>query len=70
MWARYFVPLILLLAVFLPRRGTSRMLRTAFPVVQLVRGVLLTAGTIFIVFAYRVMPIAEAQAISFIHRFC
>ncbi len=65
-WARYFVPLILLLAVFLPRRGT-RMLRTAFPVVQLVRGVLLTAGTIFIVFAYRVMPIAEAQAISFIH---
>lgn len=65
-WARYFVPLVLLLAVFLPRRG-ARMLRTAFPVVQLARGVLLTAGTIFIVFAYRVMPIAEAQAISFIH---
>jgi drug/metabolite transporter (DMT)-like permease len=65
-WARYFVPLVLLLAVFLPRRGT-RMLRTAFPMVQMIRGVLLTAGTIFIVFAYRVMPIAEAQAISFIH---
>lgn len=65
-WARYFVPLVLLLAVFLPRRGTG-MLRTAFPAVQLARGVLLTAGTIFIVFAYRVMPIAEAQAISFIH---
>lgn len=65
-WARYFVPLVLLLAVFLPRRG-ARMLRTAFPTVQLARGVLLTAGTVFIVFAYRVMPIAEAQAISFIH---
>jgi len=65
-WARYAVPLALLLAVFLPQRG-RRMLRTGFPLLQLVRGVLLTAGTIFIVFAYRVMPIAEAQAISFIH---
>jgi len=65
-WARYFVPLVLLLAVFLPRRGTA-MLRTSFPLIQFVRGVLLTAGTVFIVFAYRVMPIAEAQAISFIH---
>jgi len=65
-WARYAVPLALLLAVFLPQRG-RRMLRTAFPVLQLVRGVLLTGGTIFIVFAYRLMPIAEAQAISFIH---
>jgi drug/metabolite transporter (DMT)-like permease len=65
-WARYAVPLVLLLAVFLPQRG-RRMLHTAFPLLQLVRGVLLTAGTMFIVFAYRVMPIAEAQAISFIH---
>ena len=65
-WARYAVPLVLVLAFFLPRRGRG-MLRTAFPGLQLARGVLLTAGTIFIVFAYRVMPIAEAQAISFIH---
>ena len=65
-WARYAVPLVVLLLVFLPRRGRG-MLRTAFPVIQLVRGVLLTAGTLFIVLAYRVMPIAEAQAISFIH---
>jgi len=65
-WARYAVPLVVLLLVFLPRRGRS-MLRTAFPLIQLVRGVLLTAGTLFIVLAYRVMPIAEAQAISFIH---
>lgn len=65
-WARYAVPLALLLAVFLPKQG-MRMLRTSFPLVQLVRGVLLTGGTVFIVLAYRVMPIAEAQAISFIH---
>ena len=65
-WARYAVPLLVLLSVFFPRRGRG-MLRTAFPVIQLLRGVLLTAGTIFIVLAYRVMPIAEAQAISFIH---
>jgi drug/metabolite transporter (DMT)-like permease len=43
------------------------MFRTAFPGIQVARGVLLTAGTIFIVLAYRSMPIAEAQAISFIH---
>ena len=62
-WARYAVPLVLLLAVFLPQRG-GRMLRTAFPLLQLIRGVLLTAGTVFIVFAYRVMPIAEAQQLG------
>jgi drug/metabolite transporter (DMT)-like permease len=55
-----------LMLIFLPRRGRS-MLRTAFPGIQLVRGVLLTAGTICIVFAYRTMPITEVQAISFIH---
>ena len=65
-WARYAVPLVLLLAVFVPQRG-RHMLHTAFPLLQLIRGILLTAGTVFIVFAYRVMPIAEAQAISFIH---
>ncbi|MDR0439695.1 MAG: DMT family transporter [Candidatus Accumulibacter sp.] len=65
-WARYFMPLALILAVFLPRRGV-RMLRTAYPLVQIIRGVLLVSGTVLIVFAYRVMPLAEAQAISFIH---
>jgi drug/metabolite transporter (DMT)-like permease len=65
-WVRYFVPLVLILAVFLPKRG-ARMLRTAYPRVQAIRGVLLTAGTMFIIFAYRIMPMAEAQAISFIH---
>jgi drug/metabolite transporter (DMT)-like permease len=65
-WARYFIPLVLLLAVFLPKRG-KRMLRTAYPRVQAIRSVLLLSGTVFIVLAYRVMPMAETQAISFIH---
>ncbi len=65
-WARYFVPLMLILAVFLPKRGLS-MLRTSFLRVQIIRGLLLTGGTVLIVFAYRIMPMAEAQAISFIH---
>jgi drug/metabolite transporter (DMT)-like permease len=64
-WVRYFVPLALILAVFLPRRG-ARMLRTAHPLVQIIRGVLLASGTVLIIFAYRFMPMAEAQAISFI----
>jgi drug/metabolite transporter (DMT)-like permease len=65
-WARYAVPLMLLLMIFLPSRG-RRMLRTDFPGMQLLRGVLLTAGTVFVVLAVRAMPIAEAQAIGFIH---
>ena len=65
-WARYAVPLVLLLMIFLPSRG-RRMLRTDFPGMQLLRGVLLTAGTVFVVLAVRAMPIAEAQAIGFIH---
>lgn len=65
-WARYAVPSMLLLAVFAPRRGRS-LLRTRHPGLQLARGVLLLGGTVSIVLAVRVMPLAEAQAISFIH---
>lgn len=65
-WARYAVPLVLLLAVFLPKHRSS-MLTTSHLRIQIIRGILLTAGTVFIVLALRVMPIAEAQAIFFIH---
>jgi drug/metabolite transporter (DMT)-like permease len=65
-WARYAIPCALLLAIFLPRRG-ARMLRTGYPAVQLARGVLLTTGSILVLLAYRVMPMAEAQSIAFIH---
>lgn len=65
-WARYAVPCLLLLLVFAPRRGRG-LLRTAFPLLQVGRGLLLLAGTLLIVFAVRAMPLAEAQAISFIH---
>lgn len=65
-WARYVIPLVLLLLIFLPRLGRG-MLRTAYPGLQLVRGSLVTVGTLCIIFAYRSMPLAEAQTISFIH---
>ncbi len=65
-WARYFVPFALVLVVYFPRRG-RRLWRTAFPGVQLIRGLLLTAGTVSMIFAYRFIPLAEAQAIGFIH---
>jgi drug/metabolite transporter (DMT)-like permease len=65
-WARYAIPLLLVVALFLPGRGRA-LLRTARPGVQLRRGVLLTSATMLIVLAYRTMPLAEAQAISFLH---
>lgn len=65
-WARYTVPAMLLMAVFLPRRG-RRLFHTQHPWLQVTRGLLLMSGTIFIVWAVRLMPLAEAQAISFIH---
>jgi drug/metabolite transporter (DMT)-like permease len=65
-WARYTIPFLLLLAVFAPRRGRG-LFRPRHPLVQVARGLLLTAGTLFIVLAVRAMPLAEAQAISFIH---
>ncbi len=64
--ARYTVPLILLLLFFLPRRGRS-MLRTAHPGLQVLRGLLQQLEPSSIISAYRAMPLAEAQAISFIH---
>lgn len=65
-WVRYAFPLAVLMGIYLPRRG-RRLLRTRFPLIQLARGVLLVGGTVMIVLAYRSMPVAEAQAISFIH---
>jgi len=65
-WARYAVPLLLLVAFFFPRLGKDMFL-TRRPGLHVLRGILLATGTVLIVFAYRVMPIAEAQAIFFIH---
>jgi drug/metabolite transporter (DMT)-like permease len=64
--ARYAVPLGALVLLYVPQRGL-RLLRTAHPWTQLARGLLLTSATICMILAMRAMPIAEAQAISFVH---
>ncbi len=65
-FARYVVPLLLVVAMYGPRRGVA-LVRTQHPWLQVLRGLLLTSCTVTIVLAMRMMPIAEAQAISFIH---
>ena len=65
-FARYVVPLLLVAAVYGPRRGVA-LVRAQHPWLQVLRGLLLTNCTVTIVLAMRMMPIAEAQAISFIH---
>ena len=65
MWARYMVHLIVMLALLWPRRG-ARLLKTARPGLQIARGLLLVASTLFFYLALRHMPLAEAAAISFV----
>ncbi len=65
-FARYSVPMVLLAIVYGPRRGRA-LLATSQPGLQVLRGLLLTGATLSIVLAMHLMPIAEAQAISFVH---
>ena len=65
-FARYTVPMLLLALVYGPRRGRA-LLATRQPGLQILRGLLLTSATLTIVLAMHLMPIAEAQAISFVH---
>ncbi len=64
--ARYAIPLVALLVLYAPQRGLG-LFRTAHPWIQLLRGLLLTSATVCMVLAMRAMPIAQAQAISFVH---
>jgi drug/metabolite transporter (DMT)-like permease len=65
MWARYTVHLALMLALLWPRMGI-RLLRTRRPGLQILRGLLLVASTMFFYWALRYLPLAEAAAISFV----
>lgn len=65
-WARYAVPALLML-IYLASRQSRSLWRPAYPGVQVLRGLLMTGATLCMVFALRAMPIAEAQAISFVH---
>ena len=65
MWARYMVHILVMAVLLGPRMG-MRLLRTSHLWLQMLRGVLLLASTIFFYFALRYLPLAEAAAISFV----
>ncbi len=64
-WFRYLVHLLLMLAILGPRLRW-RLIRSAHPVLQIGRSLLLLLATYLFFSALRVMPLAEAAAISFI----
>ena len=65
MWARYMVHIVVMAVLLGPRMG-MKLLRTSHLWLQMLRGVLLLASTIFFYFALRYLPLAEAAAISFV----
>ena len=65
MWGRYVVHIVVMLAWLGPRMG-MRLVHTAHPWKQILRGVLLVASTTFFYFALRYLPLAEAAAITFV----
>jgi drug/metabolite transporter (DMT)-like permease len=64
-WARYAAQTLFLVAVLAPRLGLD-LVRTRRPGLQVLRGVLLAASTMFFFSALALMPIAEAAAITFL----
>lgn len=64
-WARYAVHL-LLMTVFLGPSHGLRLVRTARPLAQVLRALLLVAVTGFAMAAFRIMPLAETTALIFV----
>lgn len=62
-WARAFIHLVFLAAVFLPRHGMP-ILRTRKPGLQLSRAAMLTTSNLCFFFAITFIPLAKASAIS------
>jgi len=64
-WARYIGHLILIVALA-PFFGFRRLFRTSRPVFQAARAFIMLAGTVMFVSALRLMPLADAYAISYV----
>jgi drug/metabolite transporter (DMT)-like permease len=64
-WARYLINLAILLA-WLAARGELRRIRPVRPGIQLARGFLLASATLIYFTSLRVLPLADAAAISFV----
>jgi drug/metabolite transporter (DMT)-like permease len=65
-WVRYAVPWVIA-AIAVYRHGELRPLRSADPVAQGLRSLLMISGTVLIMLAYRALPLAQALSISSIH---
>ena len=61
-WARYMVQLSMMLVLLWPRMGL-KLLHTAHPWLQILRGVLLVLSTMFFYFALRHLPLAGMAVI-------
>lgn len=66
LFARYLAHLLVMI-VWLAPHMKSGVLRAHFPVLQIVRGVLLVGATFCFFNALRHLPLAEASAIGFLH---
>jgi drug/metabolite transporter (DMT)-like permease len=64
-WVRYVLQTVVMAAIFLPRMG-MRLVRTASPGVQLVRGLMLVLSSVVFVIALNHMQIAEVASIVFL----
>lgn len=64
-WARYFVHFVLMLLLVAPGVGWDLVL-TGRPGLMIVRGLTLVASSLFIVLAFRSLPLAETTAIFFV----
>jgi drug/metabolite transporter (DMT)-like permease len=63
-WSRYFGHLLVVLAVFMPARGLS-ILKTAHPLRQGMRGLLMVTITMLYFAALKTMPLAQGAAVFF-----
>lgn len=64
-WARNLSHLIVVLALFVPRRGLVRLIRSRRPMIQLVRSLMLLSATVFFFTGVKYVPLVKASSISF-----
>jgi drug/metabolite transporter (DMT)-like permease len=62
-WMRYAFHTLFMLLIFAPRMGT-RLLRSRYPGLQVIRGLLLAGSTLFFFTALKHMPLAETSSIA------
>jgi drug/metabolite transporter (DMT)-like permease len=63
-WGRYLAQLVLMIAVLGPTMG-RRLLRTRRPGMQIVRSVLMLGSTVFAIWGFSLLPLADAVTIGF-----